>query len=234
MPFLAYFAVLLIAVASAAFGLDLLTAPLPDVKPKAKVARSSAPNAVRQIPIGRTTANADDSDRALSPIYPANPAASHAASLPVQPQAEAAPQQQAEPPPQLPSNSLAPQIAAVQTAAVQNRCAVQACANAYKSFRAQDCSYQPLIGERRLCAISSGRQDLVAAQPQTPRIDLNEQRKRKEAELRDVERRVRALTDRATDDDDGSRASNVVVIDMRDSGYAPPPGSYSRRWQSWR
>ena len=31
-----------------------------------------------------------------------------------------------------------------------------------------------------------------------------------------------------------ARREGAVVIDMRDSGYAPPPGSYSRRWQSWR
>jgi BA14K-like protein len=32
-----------------------------------------------------------------------------------------------------------------------NRCDVQACAKAYRSFRATDCTYQPLDGERRFC-----------------------------------------------------------------------------------
>jgi BA14K-like protein len=32
-----------------------------------------------------------------------------------------------------------------------NRCDVQACAKAYRSFRATDCTYQPLEGQRRFC-----------------------------------------------------------------------------------
>ncbi|HEY8273562.1 MAG TPA: BA14K family protein [Pseudolabrys sp.] len=36
-------------------------------------------------------------------------------------------------------------------AASNNRCDVQACASAYKSFRASDCTYQPFGGDRRVC-----------------------------------------------------------------------------------
>ncbi len=32
-----------------------------------------------------------------------------------------------------------------------NRCDVQACSNAYQSFRASDCTYQPFEGARRVC-----------------------------------------------------------------------------------
>ena len=38
-----------------------------------------------------------------------------------------------------------------KTATSNNRCDVQACASAYKSFRASDCTYQPFGGERRIC-----------------------------------------------------------------------------------
>ena len=38
-----------------------------------------------------------------------------------------------------------------EAAASSNRCDVQACASAYKSFRASDCTYQPLDGPRRVC-----------------------------------------------------------------------------------
>ena len=39
-----------------------------------------------------------------------------------------------------------------------NRCDVQACAKAYRSFRATDCTYQPLDGQRRFCGQPRGQQ----------------------------------------------------------------------------
>ncbi len=61
--------------------------------------------------------------------------------------------------PTIPANS--PEAAAAtdttdaQAAAPQQegapRCDVQACEAAYRSFRASDCTYQPLYGDRRLC-----------------------------------------------------------------------------------
>jgi hypothetical protein len=38
-----------------------------------------------------------------------------------------------------------------QAAPSNNRCDVQACASAYQSFRASDCTYQPFEGARRVC-----------------------------------------------------------------------------------
>lgn len=38
-----------------------------------------------------------------------------------------------------------------------NRCDVQACGSAYRSFRASDCTYQPFDGVRRLCEKSPGQ-----------------------------------------------------------------------------
>jgi hypothetical protein len=38
-----------------------------------------------------------------------------------------------------------------QAATSNNRCDVQACASAYQSFRASDCTYQPFEGARRVC-----------------------------------------------------------------------------------
>jgi hypothetical protein len=37
-------------------------------------------------------------------------------------------------------------------------CAIQACASAYRSFRASDCSYQPFKGPRRACVAPEGTQ----------------------------------------------------------------------------
>ena len=39
-----------------------------------------------------------------------------------------------------------------------NRCDVQACANAYRSFRAADCTYQSFDGQRRFCGKPPGQQ----------------------------------------------------------------------------
>ena len=41
---------------------------------------------------------------------------------------------------------------------LNNRCDVQACAKAYRSFRATDCTYQPLDGQRRFCGQLRGQQ----------------------------------------------------------------------------
>ncbi|MET0169368.1 MAG: penicillin-binding transpeptidase domain-containing protein, partial [Aliihoeflea sp.] len=41
--------------------------------------------------------------------------------------------------------------AETEEGAVAQACNVQACSRAYRSFRASDCSYQPLRGSRRLC-----------------------------------------------------------------------------------
>jgi hypothetical protein len=68
MPFLIYAAVLLIAAASMALGIDLMTRP--EFKPKTQVART-APNPVRQISIGR--GGIGDPNGELSPVYPAHP-----------------------------------------------------------------------------------------------------------------------------------------------------------------
>ena len=89
MPFIAYFFVLVLTAVTAAVSLDYLTSPdIPAPKQEAaKAADGKQANAIRQVPIGRTTApettgqataKADDkadtkTDKALTPIYPAAP-----------------------------------------------------------------------------------------------------------------------------------------------------------------
>jgi hypothetical protein len=41
-------------------------------------------------------------------------------------------------------------------------CAIDACAAAYRSFRASDCTYQPFGGERRLCTKSASTKTIAA------------------------------------------------------------------------
>ncbi|MGC1622228.1 MAG: BA14K family protein [Pseudolabrys sp.] len=73
-----------------------------------------------------------------------------------------------------------------------NRCDIQACANAYQSFRASDCTYQPFEGARRFCLRPSGQQ--MAR-------DQRERERRKWS--RDVESRsvYRSTAGRRLDDD---------------------------------
>lgn len=133
MAFLIYFFVLLVSAASVLFGLDLMSSPLPRT-PNVPIGRS-VPVSPQPVPRQREAKAADEP----APPQPAPPPPEPAATTAQAPQP--APQQQAAaaPPP-------APQQAA-------NSCNVQACAAAYQSFRASDCSYQPIDGPRRACAI---------------------------------------------------------------------------------
>lgn len=74
MSFFVYLAVLLFAGASALFGLDLMTAPLPP-NPPTQAASTSTPNKLEKREAEQKTADkqASNSDRALTPVYPASP-----------------------------------------------------------------------------------------------------------------------------------------------------------------
>jgi BA14K-like protein len=90
-------------------------------------------------------------------------------------------------------------------AASPNRCDVQACAGAYKSFRASDCTYQSFEGPRRVCT--------------KPTVQRTAREQKDEPERRKWSRDVNypRNADRSTvgrrmdldDDDDDDRAANV-------------------------
>ncbi len=70
MSFLVYFAVLLVAAASALFGLDLLTSPLPPEKPKTQVAGTAQPpNKLARREAEKQAAD-KQANAALTPVYP--------------------------------------------------------------------------------------------------------------------------------------------------------------------
>ena len=116
-----------------------------------------------------------------------------------------------------------------------DRCDIDACAGMYQSFRASDCSYQPLEGARRACvkpgaaqrATREPREQIVEPRErnaeQAERKDSN--RRSKEAELRAVERKVRELTSRRDvsralarqlpDDDDIAMPGRRVIVIQR-------------------
>src|SRR5690348_810931 len=144
MSFLVYFFVLLVAAGSVIFGLDWTQAPLnppPYATPPAQTA----------------TANPAPAPRAAAPAKTTSPATAHQAlakadAAPARDEATQAQASAAEP-------ASDTTTASVPAAA---HCNVSACAAAYRSFRASDCTYQPLEGERRLCS-KSGVTGKVAA-----------------------------------------------------------------------
>jgi hypothetical protein len=112
-----------------------------------------------------------------------------------------------------------------EAATAGNRCDVHACASAYKSFRASDCTYQPYEDERRLCT----KQPVAArsAARETGDEAAATRRRARDVELRDrqVDRHVRSLRD---DEDEDDRA------DFDDSDRDEPRlflfGGRGRRW----
>jgi hypothetical protein len=219
MSFIVYLAVLLVAAASAMFGLDLLTAPLPP-KPPAQVATvtKSTPEKLSQRQAVKEQADKQANNRALNPVFPTSPGESKdvrtvnppgnetaganradTAAAPQTKQAETRPAaetkpsvqaavtpQQAQPHSQQPQQQAASsQMAAATpddrseaqqgaaaaaapatepvTQQVAGRCDAQACASAYSSFRASDCTYQPFSGPRRVCGKPAAQKRATAS-----------------------------------------------------------------------
>ena len=227
MPFLMYAVVLLVVAASALFGLDLLTSPLPPQKPAAHIVRNvdaPANKLAQRAADQRDEAKEGNANSPLTPLYPTNPAANKDVRMVYSPTNEttgsavntvksettgAASAESSGPPAQAPAAAPAP--APVQTAATPplqpavqktaGHCDVQACSSAYKSFRASDCTYQPFEGARRVCE--------PAAAQRTRMIEPQ---------------RVRVLTQRDEDedvdaDDDGAPTQRVIVIQRSPGGW---------------
>jgi hypothetical protein len=146
------------------FGLGIVSEPAPPSQIDATM--STTPHVVH-----RATENAEEkriADRKLSPVYPASPGGTESdkASAPSngtaktvstdsnKPEGEHKPEQQDEKLSTAMTESaeagLKPGLSAPASAHA-NRCDVQACAAAYRSFRESDCTYQPYDGPRRMC-----------------------------------------------------------------------------------
>lgn len=237
MQFLVYLVAVLVSVGGILVELDWLTKPKLETKSPVQVATAVVPpRAVPKI-AGPT--------EGPSPIYSAKreaektndaPAAAEttgaAAAEPVtEPPVPAVAQAKVEPQPAAPVESapqLRPQIAPapptpapVQAAAVQapNSCDVQGCASAYQSFRASDCTYQPMQGPRKICSAPPAASQRLAA---TPPRDQTPRKPSRDAELRDVERVVRHITAGETADPDMDPRmgrSEVILIQRPDRDW---------------
>jgi hypothetical protein len=112
-----------------------------------------------------------------------------------------------------------------------NRCDVQACASAYASFRASDCTYQPYEGPRRVCVAPPQRRsqqatrsrDIDARPNRATRIfDHGDERPYGRGdELRVMPPRPPAAISSNDDDDDYDAPRPPRRVIMIDRGYRP-------------
>ena len=137
MSLLMYLVVMLVSVSSVLFGMGWLSAPEPQYQaPPVQVARQAPAAAAK-------------ADKRLSPVYPTSPVPPAASSA--APAAPAKPAVALAPPPAATDQADVVAAPAPAAAPPAPACDVQACAAAYYSFRATDCTYQPYDGPRRLC-----------------------------------------------------------------------------------
>jgi hypothetical protein len=98
-----------------------------------------------------------------------------------------------------------------------NRCDIQACANAYRSFRVSDCTYQSFDGQRRFCGKPPGQQM------------AREQREQRERRRWSRDTDVRYL-DRSTV---GRRLDDDGDAELDDSDRGPPGFFFFGRRPRW-
>lgn len=250
-----------------AFGLDRAFAPTEKVQangaPAAAVAAAQASAAssttVRQIPIAKTSAaDIGDPEGKLTPVYPAAPgkdmavkdapviqakpavAATTGTANPAAPVAAAPAPVASAPAAATPAAAPAPAAQVATAPPLQNACNVEACAAAYRSFRESDCTYQPLVGERRYCEGAPGlggpsstgpvasqppvQQRAPQSRPQYDQRNAASQPRRYEDALRDAERTVRRLPapGRYEDDDRIVMEAPEVRYDLRRNWVSEP------------
>ncbi len=151
--FLFYCAVLLVAGSSVVFGLDWTVAPLPPMHETeasvqaAKLAAHLPPPVVRKVKV-------------VTQPSPAQPAARGPQVAAVKPAATPA-RKVTTPAIMTPEQSATQQPPESE----QPKCDIDACAAAYRSFRASDCSWQPYEGPRRFCDKGNPPQEVAAADP---------------------------------------------------------------------
>jgi hypothetical protein len=200
-----------------------------------KVARrettgSSAPDALTPLtPVHPGTSSAQPTTQASAPQpaapVQAAPGASAApraapqtqktADSPAQ-EAKAAPAPQAAPAEPAPVKQLAPANATPVSLHAKNSCDVQACSRAYKSFRAEDCTYQPYSGPRQLC-VNPPAPAKEASRGDDKNASVRVRRGDRDVEIRNVPR-DRVVDGASIRDDDGPALRRQVRRDFTADG----------------
>ena len=152
---LAYLAVLMVALGSVLFGLDWQSAPMSPM-PETRLALQAA-SAYAPPPLSRTVP--DGPNVGLSTAAPASSGAAAKAGaatagkkVSVQTNAKQPDSgNAANTSPRPAADNANATLAQVAAEGAQLKCNARACASAYHSFQASDCTYQPNNGPRRLC-----------------------------------------------------------------------------------
>jgi hypothetical protein len=97
-----------------------------------------------------------------------------------------------------------------------NKCDVAHCSAAYQSFRASDCTFQPMEGPRKVCDRAPDTTQRAAAPARDMRVETVARRPGRDVELRAVERTVRRITAEEAGIDADMGRSEVIMIDRRD------------------
>lgn len=196
MQFLVYLTVLMVSISTVLLEVHWLTTPPPHPTPAVQAAAAPPPRPKVEGP-----------NAALSPVYPIKP---DQQSLPA-PAAEttgvASRMEEAHKPvantttapPNSAENAQASAPAQPESTASSNRCDIQACSSAYKSFRASDCTYQPNDGPRRICSKSTEQRAAREQREESKRRSSN-----REVDSREEDRRMRWRSYRDNDVDDDS------------------------------
>ena len=156
-----YFFVALIAAASVLFGLDPVPAPMSPMPLSQYELRAAVPP-----PSAPAIVSVEPKAEPAAPAVPAKPPAAVAARPALGPVPPTALDQQ-------PASIAAAEPGSARAAAPvasgsSPACDVVACAAAYRSFTAADCTYQPGDGPRRLCSKGKPPAAPVIAAPATP------------------------------------------------------------------
>jgi hypothetical protein len=257
MPFLAYIAVILVSLGGILFEVNWLTSPKLETRPAVQASRlTTSPKLTEATPAPRE-AETELSEVVSEPTpkTPPQQTAQQAVSVPpITPaptfgttettgagstdfKREFNNDLQADG--SISSATFTSATATPVAASTSNKCDIAACSTAYQSFRASDCSYQPLDGNaRKVCNRTQGGAQQANSRPASApaherKVDAairndagrNRQSKEagKEAGLRAFEREVRRITASEAALDTGNdrgygRAdrSQVIVIDRRD------------------
>lgn len=180
-------------------------------------ARASTPQPAQAVQLQQAQAVQPQQTQANAPrpAPAADPQQAHASALPPAPKLQAAK-------PEEPSGQKAAQDARVKAAS--NHCDVQACANAYASFRASDCTYQPFEGARRVCTAPPSQHSVQAARSER----TGSSRLRQAGPW--ASQRTEALDDDAEIDAQSARGRRLIVIDRNDDD----DGYEDRGFRPWR
>jgi hypothetical protein len=223
MQFLAYLVALMVSFSTILLELHWLTSPTP--QPKAAIQASAAP----------PRAKVEGPNAELTPVYPKPETTRSVGSItgapvPTEAQAEVAAPAAAEtsgaaPPTESFTKNVAaaPPAAApaTQSVAAKSQCDIAACARAYSSFNAADCTYQPFEGARQICIKPPAAAQKVAAKSREPKADTAREPMNENSKKAEIARAVQFLRGRKAADEaaQSDEPDGVIVTRSPDARW---------------